>query len=186
MADRKQYGSSYIPDCPLCQGTNGGHYQTCPSYGGEKADERGSAPQFTKAPCKRCGQMTIMQVCSACADERGSAEPREPGVREALILAREYVEGAAGRMYDGTNGHGIRTEAKRRLAVIDAALATTPDSAQARDAAQAVELTEGELAKVYLTLDGGERGYPMLWSIKHLSRAIERAVLAKNGLGGKQ
>ena len=43
MADRKQYGSSYIPDCPLCQGTNGGHYQTCPSYGGEKADERGSA-----------------------------------------------------------------------------------------------------------------------------------------------
>lgn len=38
----------------------------------------------------------------------------------ALILSRPYVEGDSQRMYDGTNGHGIRKEATRRLEVLDA------------------------------------------------------------------
>lgn len=28
---------SYLKPCPLCGGTNGGHYKTCPSYGGASA-----------------------------------------------------------------------------------------------------------------------------------------------------
>lgn len=51
-------------------------------------------------------------------------------MREALTLAREYVWNATQRMYDGTNGQGIRDEAKRRLALIDAALAPKADSTE--------------------------------------------------------
>ena len=118
MADRKQYGSSYIPDCPLCQGTNGGHYQTCPSYGGEKADER------------------------------GSAEPHPP-----------WCSGGC----------------------------CNPDSAQARDAAQAVELTDEDRQRYWRQAEatwGDAAGGPLPHMI--YARLIERAVLAKNGLGGKQ
>ncbi|MBN9410873.1 MAG: hypothetical protein J0H69_17145 [Burkholderiales bacterium] len=59
--------------------------------------------------------------------------PSQDPVREALQLAREYVQNASERYYDGTNGHGIRTEAKRRLALIDAAL-TIPARPQAGEA----------------------------------------------------
>lgn len=62
-----------------------------------------------------------------------------------------------------------------------------PDSAQARDAAQAVELTDAEIQKAeYATTSqwpNSSWGYPQ---ILDFARAIERAVLAKNGLGGKQ
>ena len=27
---------SYLAPCNLCGGTNGGHYESCPNYGGEK------------------------------------------------------------------------------------------------------------------------------------------------------
>lgn len=40
----------------------------------------------------------------------------------ALKLAREYVEAASQRGYDGTQGYLMRQEAKRRLALIDSAL----------------------------------------------------------------
>lgn len=54
-------------------------------------------------------------------------------LRDALALAREYVEDASQRTYDGTNGHGIREEAKRRLALIDAALASHQEGAHAAE-----------------------------------------------------
>lgn len=50
---------------------------------------------------------------------------------EALKLAREYVERASQRMYDGTYGEGMRAEARRRLALIDAALAHRADGGTA-------------------------------------------------------
>lgn len=66
-------------------------------------------------------------VDAALATPAAPAQPLEASqLREALTLAREYVERAAHRMYDGTNGQGIRAEAKRRLALIDAALSATP------------------------------------------------------------
>lgn len=51
-------------------------------------------------------------------------------LREALALSREYVASASERSYDGTNGRGIRDEAKRRLALVDAALASSPEQAE--------------------------------------------------------
>lgn len=40
----------------------------------------------------------------------------------ALTASREYVESATARMYDGTNGYGIRQKAARRLTLIDTAI----------------------------------------------------------------
>lgn len=68
-----------------------------------------------------------------CARAALAATPEAPAdLRVALLLAREYVECAGEKYYDGTSGHGIRIEAKRRLALIDAALAQPP--AQATEA----------------------------------------------------
>jgi hypothetical protein len=53
------------------------------------------------------------------------------------------------------------------------------DSAQARDAAQAVELTDADIIAAMEEVDYAHE-------LSTIARAIERAVLAKNGLGGKQ
>jgi hypothetical protein len=54
-------------------------------------------------------------------------------VLEALRLSREYVENATNRFYDGTGGEGIRNEARRRLALIDAAIAASEATQAARE-----------------------------------------------------
>lgn len=69
------------------------------------------------------------------------AQAQAGGVREALLLAREYVVSASQRLYDGTNGAGIRAEATRRLALIDAALA----SPEARETAEPAILTDAQI-----------------------------------------
>lgn len=55
-------------------------------------------------------------------------------LRDALEWARPYVERASAQYYDGTNGQGIREEAARRLAIIDAALSSTSDGSEASPA----------------------------------------------------
>ena len=60
---------------------------------------------------------------------------------------------------------------------------THPDSAQARDAAQAVELTDDEIACFLNEIPDPVEFVTPYFAI---ARAIERAVLAKNGIGGKQ
>jgi hypothetical protein len=80
----------------------------------------------------------VERVCELVyATPQPPAQPQaHADVREALLLAREYVEGASEASYDGTNGTGIRAEAKRRLTIIDAALSAPPP-------AQAAEAPEG-------------------------------------------
>lgn len=56
------------------------------------------------------------------------ADSTRKQLREALELARPYVESAKRQMYDGTNGHGIRKEAERRLGVIAEALAGSKEA----------------------------------------------------------
>ena len=72
------------------------------------------------------------------ADSDGGAEKMSQAL-EALNLAREYVDNASSCMYDGTNGHGIRKEALRRLFVIDAAIASLKSTAQTGGEAVAPE-----------------------------------------------
>lgn len=60
-------------------------------------------------------------------------EAEAAGMREALKLARDYVESAAIRLYDGTSGTAFRKEASRRLAIIDAALAAPATKEVGRD-----------------------------------------------------
>jgi hypothetical protein len=107
------------------------------------------------------------------ADERGSAEPVARVVRRwphynlgvELISERPVKEGD--QLY-------LRS-----------------DSAQARDAAQAVELTDAEMLdwlSLYL-LDVAEWCWSDATNFRQKIAAAmqdERAVLAKNGLGGKQ
>lgn len=169
MVDRKKYGSSYIPDCPLCQGTNGGHYQTCPSYGGEKADERGSAEPFPYS--KPLAELVPIGFASVVDLEAYAPMlqlgPHLPGVRDMAMFTKDQLKAACN--------------------------AAHPDSAQARDAAQAVELTDEQVvafAKEHqwkLSEHYGATVFQFrLSGLLPFARAIERAVLAKNGLGGKQ
>ena len=59
-----------------------------------------------------------------------------------------------------------------------------PESAQARDAAQAVELTDEEAQAVIREASRGSMIRRDGTTSMRIARAIERAVLAKNGLGG--
>jgi hypothetical protein len=80
-----------------------------------------------------------------------SAEPDASNLRAALALARPYVVSATERMYDGTNGHGIRQEAARRLAMIDAALATaTQDAPTPAQAAVSEEMKRAGVREMFL------------------------------------
>lgn len=56
----------------------------------------------------------------SCAELSNKADPAR--LREALMLARDYVLAATTGAHDGSGGNFIRAEAKRRLAIIDAAL----------------------------------------------------------------
>jgi hypothetical protein len=87
------------------------------------------------------------------ADERGSAE-----LTGAAAEAQRWADGA------------------RKRAAID-----RTDSAQARDAAHAVELTDADLPS-------HPDSHVMKWSDCERRAILEwgRALLAKNGLGGKQ
>jgi hypothetical protein len=109
----------------------------------------------------RCSYDEADMVPIAKADERGSAEPVARVVRRwphynlgvELISERPVKEGD--QLY-------LRS-----------------DSAQARDAAQAVELTDADIIAAMEEVDYAHE-------LSTIARAIERAVLAKNGLGGKQ
>ena len=122
------------------------------------------------------GKCLHCEVIPAKADERGSAEP------VAVMLE------AGVRFY---------SEEDMRALPRGTQLYVHPDSAQARDAAQAVELTDADIrafAKSCGAFDAGDIRGLILWEnmgvsgsgLVGLARAIERAVLAKNGLGGKQ
>jgi hypothetical protein len=95
------------------------------------------------------------------ADERGSAEP----------------VGVAGVM-PGTEGGFTMAHFMAKAVPVGTKLYRHPDSAQARDAAQAVELTDADIRAAMEEVD-------FTYNPTLFARAIERAVLAKNGLGGK-
>lgn len=65
-------------------------------------------------------------------------------VLKALELARDYVEEASCKGYDGTMGDSIRAEAKRRLAIIDEALTGVAPSVPA-EVGEAVALLQEAL-----------------------------------------
>jgi hypothetical protein len=108
----------------------------------------------------------LLAFCAALkADERGSAEPEFIAAYMASCSGRDADHNEIGLHYFRAGWN-----------------ARHPDSAQARDAAQAVELTDAEIHFL-----GREAG--LLFTRKEnlgFGRAIERAVLAKNGLRGKQ
>jgi hypothetical protein len=105
------------------------------------------------------------------ADERGSAEPvawlmkstQSPAVTQVTMVKPDPSYWSAA--YWET-----------------VPLYNRPDSAQARDAAQAVELMDAEILAFWQAIptDAEDR------DLYEFARAIERTVLAKNGLGGKQ
>jgi hypothetical protein len=98
------------------------------------------------------------------ADERGSAAPEFIAAYMASCSGRDADHNEIGLHYFRAGWN-----------------ARHPDSAQARDAVQAVELTEADLPS-------HPDSHVMKWSDCERHAILEwgRAVLAKNGLGGKQ
>ena len=149
-----------------------------------KADERGSAEPTTGR--KYLQLRTFLVQADPKALERFDELCKQVGIVEQLragelnAIPREHP--AAG----GLCVHGV--------AMSDHCPSCLhPDSAQARDAAQAVELADAQIvafAKEHqwkLSEHYGATVFQFrLSGLLPFARAIERAVLAKNGLGGKQ
>lgn len=91
------------------------------------------------------------ELRSLAADIESAVEQREAKLRGALALVRPYVENASQRFYDGTQGEERRREARRRLEVVDAALAGTgPDYVPAEQLRKA----EADLAAMRKHIEG--------------------------------
>jgi hypothetical protein len=118
----------------------------------------------------------------------------DPAVKYASICAMERLQAAAAQLKADECGGaepvarvvrrwphynlGVELISERPVKEGDQ-LYLRSDSAQARDAAQAVELTDADIIAAMEEVDYAHE-------LSTIARAIERAVLAKNGLGGKQ